>query len=102
MLFKIIFGSHALHECVIETAYTNTVGHFDISQLAPFHWSIRSLVNSHLYCTQVNSILVSDCLFGVSPVNYADPEPDPQYFSHFLSHIKISVISRTVTEDELC
>ena len=33
------------------------LGHFDLSQLAPFHWSIRSLVSSHLYCTQVNSIL---------------------------------------------
>ena len=35
----------------------STLGHFDLSQLAPFHWSIRSLVNSHLYCTQINSIL---------------------------------------------
>ena len=33
------------------------LGHFDLNQLAPFHWSIRSLVSSHLYCTQVNSIL---------------------------------------------
>ena len=35
----------------------STLGHFDLSQLAPFDWSVRSLVNSHLYCTQVNSIL---------------------------------------------
>ena len=33
------------------------LGHFDLSQLAPFHKSIQSLLNSHLYCTQVNSIL---------------------------------------------
>ena len=33
------------------------LGHFDLSQLAAFHWSIRSLVNSYLYCTQVKSIL---------------------------------------------
>ena len=33
------------------------LGHFDLSQLATFHWSIRSLVSSHLHCTQVNSIL---------------------------------------------
>ena len=36
---------------------SSILGHFDLSQLAPFHWSIRSLVNSHLYCTKVNSIL---------------------------------------------
>ena len=33
------------------------LGHSDHSQLAPFHWSIRSLVSSYVYCTQVNSIL---------------------------------------------
>ena len=57
------------------------LGHFDLSQLAPFHWSIRSLVSSHLYCTQVNSIL--------------------SIFRTFFVY-QLSVISRIVTEDELC
>ena len=33
------------------------LGHFDLSQLVPFYWSIRSLAISHLYQTQVNSTL---------------------------------------------
>ena len=41
------------------------LGHFDLSQLAPFHWSIPSLVSSHLYCTQVNSVLSIFCTFFV-------------------------------------
>ena len=57
------------------------LGHFDLSQLAPFYWSVRSLVNSQLYCSQVNSIL------GI--------------FRTFFVY-KLRVISRTVTENELC
>ena len=41
------------------------LGPFNHSQLAPFHWSIRSLVSSHLYCTQVSSILSIFCTFFV-------------------------------------
>ena len=33
------------------------LGHFHLGQLAPFHWSIPSMVISHLYQTQVNSNL---------------------------------------------
>ena len=29
---------------------------------------------------------MSDCRFGVSPVNYTDPDPDPRAFSEFITY----------------
>ena len=40
------------------------LGHFDLPQLAPFRWSIRSLVISHLYQIQINSTLFTFRIFS--------------------------------------
>ena len=58
------FGSHDLHECIIETNDTNTVGLWSTRSLV-----IPTLVNSHLFLSQF------------APLLYPS-QHDPQYFSH--------------------
>ena len=82
-----IFGSHALHECIIETTHTNTVGLLSTRSLVS-----STLVNSHLSIGQYDPWSVRTSIV---------PQLDPQNFRTFFMYY-LSVISRTVTEDELC
>ena len=44
-------------ECNLQLQLQKRLSGRGYGQLDPWYWSIRSLVNSHLYCTQVNTIL---------------------------------------------
>ena len=74
---------------VIETTDTNTVGLWSTRSLA-----ISTLVNSHHFIGQFDPWSIHSSIVPKSTGSSV-------FFTPF-SCIKVSVISRTVTEDELC